>query len=188
MIRKAVPADVPEIERVMRSSMADLGANSYNAAQVASAVRFIAVVDRQIIDDGTYFVIEEEGRVIACGGWSGRTKLFSGTESQAREESSETRLDPAVDAARIRAMFVDPAYARRGLGRQILEASEADAAQAGFRRFELMATLPGVPLYRACGYEEIERVVIELPDATRLECVRMQRAFSTADRRLPTAD
>ena len=178
MIRKAVPADVPEIERVMRASMSDLGASFYDRAQVASAVRYIAVIDRQIIDDETYFVIEEEGRVVACGGWSGRTKLFSGTESQARAETSEVRLDPAVDAARIRAMFVDPAHARRGLGRQILEASEADAARAGFRKFELMATLPGVPLYRACGYEEIESVVIELPDGTRLDCVKMTRSLS----------
>ena len=217
MIRKATPADVPEIERVMRASMADLGASSYDAAQVASAVRYIAVVDRQLIDDGTYFVIEEDrsaegraqradrsaegraqkaeagpptgrepfplpsalcalpSRIIACGGWSGRTKLFSGPESQ-EKAGSDGRLDPAVDPARIRAMFVDPAHARRGLGRQILEAAEADAAKAGFRTFELMATLPGVPLYRACGYEEIERVAIELPDGMRLDCVKMRRA------------
>jgi GNAT superfamily N-acetyltransferase len=176
MIRKAVPADVPEIERVMRASMAALGTSTYDPAQVASAVRYIAVVDRQLIDDGTYFVIEEAGRVIACGGWSGRTKLFSGPRSQDKAGSSDGRLDPAVDSARIRAMFVDPAHARRGLGRQILEASEADAARAGFRTFELMATLPGVPLYRACGYEEIERVAIELPDGMRLDCVKMRRA------------
>ena len=176
MIRKADLADVPEIERVMRASMAALSASTYDRAQVASAVRYIAVVDRQLIDDGTYFVIEEAGRVVACGGWSGRTKLFSGPRSQDDVGTSDGRLDPAVDAARIRAMFVDPAHARRGLGRQILEASEADAAGAGFRTFELMATLPGVPLYRACGYEEIERVAIELPDGMRLDCVKMNRA------------
>ena len=172
MIRKAIPADVPEIERVMRTSMADLGASSYDAAQVASAVRYIAVVDRQIIEDGTYFVIEENGRIIACGGWSGRAKLFSGPSDQ---DAVVGHVDPATEPARIRAMFVDPAHSRRGLGRQILEAAEADAALAGFRVFELMATLPGVPLYRACGYEEIERTVIELPDGARLECLRMRR-------------
>jgi GNAT superfamily N-acetyltransferase len=172
MIRKAVPADVPEIERVMRASMAALGARFYDLDQVASAVRFIAVIDRQLIDDGTYFVAEEEGKLVACGGWSARRKLFSGPEAQDREEGL---LDPARDAARIRAMFVDPAQARRGLGRQILEAAEADAARAGFATFELMATLPGVPLYRACGYEEIERAAIELPDGARLDCVKMQR-------------
>jgi GNAT superfamily N-acetyltransferase len=172
MIRKAVPADVPEIERIMRASMSDLGSPWYDGSQVTSAVRFIAVPDRNLIDDGTYFVIEEDGRLVACGGWSARTKLFSGPESQDRTEGW---LDPATDAARVRAMFVDPAYARRGLGRRILEAAEADAAQAGFRTFELMATLPGVPLYRACGYEEIERTEIELPDGARLDCIRMQR-------------
>lgn len=172
MIRKAVEGDLPEIERLMRTSMSALGAQFYDGSQTASAVRFIAVADRNLIDDGTYFVIEEEGRLVACGGWSARAKLFSGPESQDRAEGW---LNPATDAARIRAMFVDPAYARRGLGRRILEAAEADAARAGFRSFELMATLPGVPLYRACGYEEIERAEIELPDGARLPCIRMQR-------------
>lgn len=172
MIRKAVRADLPEIERVMRASMADLGANFYDAQQTASAVQYIAIADVQLVDDDTYFVIEEDGRVIACGGWSARTKLFSGPSSQMTEAGL---LDPVKDAGRIRAMFVDPAHARRGLGRRILEASEADAARAGFRTFELMATLPGVPLYRACGYEEIERATIELPDGVQLDCIRMRR-------------
>ena len=172
MIRKAILDDLPEIERVMRASMSNLGAQFYDAHQTSSAVQYIAVVDRNLIEDGTYCVIEENDRVIACGGWSARAKLFSGPESQDRAEGW---LDPKQDAARIRAMFVDPAYARRGLGRQILEAAEADAARAGFRTFELMATLPGVPLYRACGYEEIERTEIELPDGARLPCIRMQR-------------
>lgn len=172
MMRKAVRADVPEIERVMRASMDGLGVGFYDDRQVASAVEHIALVDMQLIDDGTYFVVEENDRVIACGGWSGRAKLFSGPSSQMGKAD---RLDPATDPARIRAMFVDPANARRGLGRAILAAAEADAVQAGFRTFELMATLPGVPLYRACGYEEIERVTIELPDGVQLDCVRMTR-------------
>lgn len=172
MIRKATLSDAAQIERVMRASMADLGASFYDQTQVASAVQYIAVADPQLIEDQTYFVIEEDDRVIACGGWSSRTKLFSGPSSQVGKAD---RLDPAVDPARIRAMFVDPAHARRGLGRKILEASEADALRAGFRTFELMATLPGVPLYRACGYEEIERAAIELPDGVRLDCIRMSR-------------
>jgi GNAT superfamily N-acetyltransferase len=174
MIRKAVLADVSEIERVMRASMSGLGLHFYDPEQTASAVRYIAVADPQLIEDGTYFVIEEDDRLVACGGWSGRKKLFSGTTEQAGVEG---RLDPAVDAAKIRAMFVDPAYARRGLGRAILEAAEADAARSGFRSSELMATLPGVPLYSACGYEEIERSVIELPDGARLLCIRMSRSL-----------
>ena len=172
MIRKAVHADLPGIERVMRASMSSLGAKFYDAQQTASAVEFISVIDPQLIDDQTYFVVEADGRIVACGGWSKRAKLFSGPSS---ESGKAALLDPATDAARIRAMFVDPAYARRGLGRQILEAAERDATLAGFRTFELMATLPGVPLYRACGYEEIERAAIELPDGTQLDCVRMTR-------------
>lgn len=170
MIRKAVPADLPAIQRVMQASMAGLGATWYDDGQLASAIRYIAVGDHHLVDDGTFFVDEEEGRIVACGGWSARKKLFSGTAEQG---SVQGWLDPATDAARVRAMFVDPAYARRGLGRQILDAAEADARRAGFTRFELMATLPGVPLYAACGYEEIERTTIELPDGARLPTVRM---------------
>lgn len=172
MIRKAVRSDLPQIERVMRASMEALSAGFYDARQTAGAVRYIAEPDGQLVDDGTYFVVEEAGRVIACGGWSKRKKLFTGTAVQA---SVEGFLDPATEAARIRAMFVDPAYARRGLGRVILQVSEDDAKAAGFTTFELMATLPGVPLYAACGYEEIEQTEIELPDGTRLGTVLMRK-------------
>ena len=172
MIRRAVLADLPDIERVMRASMAALGGAFYGPAEVESATRHIAVADRQLVADGTYFVVEVDGRIIACGGWSGRVRLFTGTDQQA---ATEGFVDPASGAARIRAMFVDPAFARRGWGRRILERAEEDARAAGFRRFELMATLPGVPLYRVCGYEEIERTMIELPDGTQLEGVRMGR-------------
>lgn len=178
MIRKAVAADLPAIAAVMRASLASLGAAFYDARQLASAVRYVAVPDRQLIDDGTYFVVEEDGRVVACGGWSARRKLYSGP---AAEDAAEGWLDPARDAARVRAMFVDPAYARRGLGRLILEAAEADAVRAGFRRFELMATLPGVPLYEACGYREVEKVEIELPDGTRIGGMLMARPAAPRD-------
>jgi GNAT superfamily N-acetyltransferase len=172
MIRKAVAADLPEIERVMRLSMAALSEGFYDARQAASAARYIAEPDGQLVDDGTYFVVVEEENVVACGGWSRRRKLFTGTSVQAGVQGF---LDPGVDAARIRAMFVDPACARRGLGRLILQASEEDARAAGFVKFELMATLPGVPLYRVCGYEEIEQTEIELPDGTRLATVLMRK-------------
>jgi GNAT superfamily N-acetyltransferase len=173
MIRKATPADLHAIAAVMQASFASLGTGFYDEAQLASAVRYIAVPDRQLIDDRTYFVAVEDGRLVACGGWSARLKLFSGPAS---EDAAEGWLDPSRDAARVRAMFVDPACARRGLGRLILDASEKDAAQAGFTKFELMATLPGVPLYRACGYEAVEEVTVELPDGMKLTCIRMQRS------------
>jgi GNAT superfamily N-acetyltransferase len=172
MIRIATPDDLPEIERVMRASTASLSAGFYDAAQIASAVRFIAVPDRQLVDDGTYFVAELEGMVAACGGWSARRKLFTGTADQ---DVAEGWLDPVTDAARIRAMFVDPAHARRGLGRLILAASEEAARAAGFVAYELMATLPGVPLYAACGYEEVEPMMLHLPDGSALGAMLMRK-------------
>jgi GNAT superfamily N-acetyltransferase len=172
MIRLATADDLADIERVMRASTASLSAGFYDDAQIASAVRFIAVPDRQLVDDRTYFVAEVEGRVAACGGWSARKKLFTGTADQ---EVAEGWLDPATDAARIRAMFVDPAYARRGLGRLILNASEEAARAAGFVRFELMATLPGLPLYAACGYEEVAPTMLHLPDGAALGAVLMRK-------------
>ena len=172
MIRKATRDDLPRIESLMRHSLEVLGAAVYTAAELASAVRFIAVADPHLIDDGTYFVIDEQGELVACGGWSDRTKLFTGT---AEQEGLEGRLDPARDAARIRAMFVHPGRARRGLGKAILDAAEQDAARAGFTAFELMATLPGVPLYEACGYREIARTIIELPDGMTVATVKMRR-------------
>jgi GNAT superfamily N-acetyltransferase len=181
-VRLATPADLDAIQDLMRASFAALSAGFYDEQQTASAVRYIAVIDRQLIDDGTYFVVEDvspanrqpstANRLIACGGWSARTKLFTGTSEQA---AAEGWLDPATDAARIRAMFVDPAHARRGLGRLILRTSEEAARGAGFRVCELMATLPGVPLYRACGYEDVEPTTLILPDGARLGAVLMRR-------------
>jgi GNAT superfamily N-acetyltransferase len=170
VIRLATRADLPEIQRVMHASIAALSRGFYDERQIAGAVRYIGIPDDQLIDDGTYLVIEEEGRVVACGGWSGRAKLFTGTTDQ-------DVADGWSDVARIRAMFVDPACARRGLGRRILEASEEAATSAGFTTFELMATLPGVPLYEACGYAVVERTTIELPDGVRLGTAVMRKSL-----------
>lgn len=172
MIRVATPDDLEDIGRVMRLSTASLSEGFYDRVQIDSAVRFIAIPDRQLIDDGTYFVAHLEGSLAACGGWSARKKLFTGTTEQS---TAESLLDPATDAARIRAMFVDPSFARRGLGRLILQASEEAARVAGFRTVELMATLPGLPLYLACGYEEVEQAILRLPDGAELRAVRMRR-------------
>jgi GNAT superfamily N-acetyltransferase len=175
--RLATSADLDEIERIMKASIASLSRGFYDEQQIASAVRYIGVPDRQLIADGTYYVIDDPRQpptanrqpLLACGGWSARAKLFTGTSDQ----------DAAAgwsDVARIRAMFVDPACARRGLGRRILEASEEAARQAGFTTLELMATLPGVPLYEACGYRPVEDTVIALPDGVRLGCVVMRKS------------
>jgi len=171
-IRIAITADIPRISEVMRESMAALGARYYDERQTESAVHYIAIVDPQLIDDQTYFVVEDDNEIIACGGWSKRATLFTGTGA-----SDARSLDPDREPARVRAMFVLPADARRGAGRMILDASEDAARDAKFRKVELMATLPGQPLYEACGYAVIERVGITLPDGVRLPCAKMEKSL-----------
>jgi GNAT superfamily N-acetyltransferase len=126
--------------------------------------------------------VTETGLIVACGGWSRRRTLFG---SDARAERDESPLDPRLDAARIRAFFVDPMHARRGLGRAILERSEADARALGFTRFELMATLPGVRLYEKCGYLPGEAVEHPLPDGATIRFVPMSKRAASAPPRAP---
>ena len=156
-IRAAVLADKPELEALIARSARELSVGLYTPAQVEGALRGAFGVDTQLIIDGTYFVVEDAGKPIACGGWSRRRTLF-GSDARAQRDSGE--LDPRVDAAKIRAFFVDSAHARQGIGTTLLNHCESAAAACGYTRFELMATLPGVPLYLARGY---------LPDAP-LEC------------------
>jgi GNAT superfamily N-acetyltransferase len=172
-IRKATMTDAGAIDALMKRSMAGLGRPAYDERQVASAVRFIASVDRQLIEDETYFVVECDGNLVGCGGWSRREKLFSGPSDQ----SSARPLDPARDPARVRAMFVDPAWARRGIGRLILDTCESEARRERFGRVELMATLSGEALYAACGYTPIESAIIELPDGVILGGTRMEKSL-----------
>jgi GNAT superfamily N-acetyltransferase len=171
-MRKATEADRAAIERVMRESTAALGAAFYDPRQLASAIRFITILDLDLVRDQSYFVVEDDSGIVACGGWSSRRKLFTGGGAAGDDAA---RLDPATEAARIRAMFVHPSAARRGLGRWILEASEEEARSASFGRAELMATLPGAPLYRACGYETMEETTLLLGDGVRLPAARMEK-------------
>lgn len=161
--------------RVMKASARELGAAFYDARQNESFEQHVANVDPQLVADGTYFVVEVDGVIAACGGWSRRDKLFTGNDASA---GGARLLDPTRDPARVRAMFVGPAFARRGLGRRILEACEAAARAHGFARAELMATLPGVPLYRAAGYVEHERFDVNLPDGVALPCIRMTKPLT----------
>jgi len=149
-LRAARMGDEPELQRLIARSIRSLGALDYSPAQIEGALRGAFGVDTNLIRDGTYLAaLGEGGAIVACGGWSRRRTLFG---SDARAERDEGWLDPRTDAAKIRAFFVDPAHARRGIGRLILESSEAQARAAGFTRFELMATLPGERLYRRFGY------------------------------------
>jgi GNAT superfamily N-acetyltransferase len=173
--RVAVPADIEPIAALMRASVLDLFPRFYDAAQTASAALYIARLDRQLIQDATYFVHEAEGEIVACGGWSRRGRLHAGaTEAP----GDERLLDPRTEPARVRAMFVRADWTRRGLGRAILEACERAARAEGFSRLALMATLPGEPLYRASGFRETARPMLTLPDGVVVEGVTMERPIT----------
>src|SRR5271168_4455013 len=175
-IRKATPADVPRLREVIEASVRGLQAADYTPAQIEGALASVYGVDSQLIADGTYLVaeMEEAGSakpiIVACGGWSKRKTLYGGDQFAGREDSL---LDPARDPAKIRAFFVHPGWARRGIGGMILEACETAAGAAGFRRLEMGATLTGVPFYRAKGYVELEAVEAPLGDGLTLPIVRM---------------
>jgi GNAT superfamily N-acetyltransferase len=173
-LRQARREDVATIQSLIERSVRQLGAGWYTSDQIASALRFMFGVDTQLIDDGTYYVAQRAEHIVAAGGWSGRRTLFGGDQWK---HGADAPLDPATEAARIRAFFVDPGSARRGLGRLLFERCLADASNAGFQRLELMATLPGEPLYRAVGFAPNERVELALPDGVQVPLVRMSRAI-----------
>lgn len=173
-IRGAIPADIPMLEALIARSARGLALGDYTARQIEAALGTAFGVDSELIGDGTYFVVEVGGAPAACGGWSRRATMF-GADGQPGRTS--TLLSPATDAARIRAFFVDPAFARRGIGRALLAHCEAAARAEGFRAATLMATLPGIRLYAAAGYAPIERVVHPLPGGETIEFVSMQRAL-----------
>ncbi|MCR6660586.1 MAG: GNAT family N-acetyltransferase [Asticcacaulis sp.] len=173
-LRPAAMADIPVLKNLIAESVMTLQAEDYSEAQRRAALGTVFGVDTQLIIDQTYFVIEADGEIVACGGWSFRKTLYGADALAGREDN---RLDPAADAARIRAFFVRPGWTRRGLGAQILKACEAAAEAAGFRRFELGATLTGIPLYRAYGYEPIETTEAQMKEGLTLPIVRMGKAL-----------
>ena len=154
-IRTASAADLPEIAEVMERAIAELQKPFLDASQIAASRRSMGL-DTQLIADGTYFCVEAGGELAGCGGWSRRATLYGGDHSA--ETRNDRLLDPATEAARVRAMYTDPRFVRRGVGRLILEECERAARDAGFTRLEMMATAAGEPLYAACGYRVVERV------------------------------
>jgi GNAT superfamily N-acetyltransferase len=172
-IRVATPADVPVLRDLIAASVRGLQARDYTPSQLESALRTVYGVDSQLIADRTYFAVESATTVIVgCGGWSKRKTLYGGDVWTGRED---TLLDPATDAAKIRAFFVHPAWARRGIGGLILDACESAAIAAGFRRLEMGATLTGVPFYLARGYEPLENLTVPLENDDSLPIVRMAK-------------
>ncbi len=164
--RLANLGDLEALHKVMARSIGQLQSSFLSPAQVAASHKVMGL-DTQLLKDGTYFVIESDGRVAGCGGWSFRATLYGGDDSVVVREPA--RLDPVTDAAKVRAMYTDPDFIRQGIGSRILALCEAAAAQAGFKRVELMATAAGIPLYRAQGYlpsaeQEFARVGdVEIP-------------------------
>jgi GNAT superfamily N-acetyltransferase len=153
--RLARRTDLDALRALMDAAISELQKPFLDESQIASS-RTIMGLDTQLIDDGTYFIVEADGHLAGCGGWSRRATLYGGDQSPGR---SAAQLDPAKDAARIRAMYTHPHHTRKGVGRLILSLCEKAAKSEGFRKVELMATMAGEPLYRACGYEPCERIM-----------------------------
>lgn len=172
-LRRATAADIPAIGALIEASVRGLGPPHYDARQVESSLAHLFGVDTAMIEDGTYLVIEEEGEIVACGGWSRRRTAFGGDRATPWRDAA--LRDPATDAAVLRAFFVHPDHTRKGLGRHLVEAGEEAARAAGYARFELVSTLPGLPLYRTLGYREVEPLDVELPDGVIIETVRMEK-------------
>jgi GNAT superfamily N-acetyltransferase len=173
-LRRAARADIPLLAGVIERSAHGLSTADYTRAQVAGALRGAFGVDTQLVDDGTYFVAAEGGVIAGCGGWSFRATLFGG---DSRTDRDASMLDPRTHAAKIRAFFVEPTYARRGVGSLLLERCESEARERGFSRVELMATLPGVRLYAARGYVGTQHVSYDLGNGEHIDFVPMSKAL-----------
>ena len=171
-LRLATPDDLPALHALIPASVRGLSQGWYTPEQIESAIRHVFGPDTQLIADGTYFAAEADGTVVGCGGWSRRRTLYGGDQMK---DAEDPLLDPATEAAKIRAFFVHPEWARRGIASMIMEACRAAAAEAGFQRLELMSTLPGEPLYRAFGFQPRERVETRLADGVVVPFVRMDR-------------
>jgi GNAT superfamily N-acetyltransferase len=171
-LRLAGPGDAAGVEALMKESGAALFPAYYDDHQTASAVRYVAQADPLLLSDGTYFVLEAGGELVGCGGWSRRDRLYTGSGDF---EDDGRLLDPATEPAKVRAMFVRGDWTRRGLGRRIIDECEQAARAEGFRRLALLATLPGVPLYSACGFVAGEEIEVALEDGVTLACVAMEK-------------
>jgi GNAT superfamily N-acetyltransferase len=172
VIRPATFDDLPALRALIPNAVRGLSRPFYSDEQIENAIEQVFGVDTQLIGDCTYFVAVVENEIVGCGGWSRRKTLYGGDQMKTAEDPL---LDPSIDAARIRAFFVHPAYARQGIGGAILRASESAAREAGFRALELAATLPGEPLYQTFGFEVMERYEATLAGGVMLPLVRMKK-------------
>jgi GNAT superfamily N-acetyltransferase len=171
--RLAAPADLPALKTLMAASIRRFIGAHFDAARVDASFEIMGV-DTQLIDDGTYFVIEHEGRIVGCGGWSRRATMFGGDHSGSRDARL---LDPATEPARVRAMYTHPDFGRRGIGRLALSLCENAAVREGFRMLELVATVAGEPLYSACGFSVTERIEVATSRGVAVPCARMNKGI-----------
>ena len=174
VLRKAAAGDIPQIETLIARSTQALSTDDYRPSQIEGALRGAFDIDTQLLADQTYFVAEQDGQMVGCGGWSYRSTLFGGDARAGRDAST---LDPRTQAAKIRAFFVDPASARRGIGSRLLERCEQEARAHGFSQVELMATLPGVRLYAARGYVGAAMVHFDVGRGETIEFIPMRKAL-----------
>ena len=172
--RLATLAELQELERLMDASIRTFIGARLDAARVEASFDIMGV-DTQLVEDGTYFVVECGDRIAGCGGWSRRATMFGGDHSAGRDARL---LDPAAEPARVRAMYTHPDFARRGVGRLVLSLCEAAAAREGFRSLELVATVAGEPLYLACGYVLVERIDVPTSKGVTIPLTRMTRSIA----------
>ena len=178
-IRTATASDIPAIRKLIQDSVRGLQSRDYTPQQIEAALATVFTVDSRLIEDHTYFVaFAEDGTLAGCGGWSRRKTLYGGDHHL--EAADLGLLDPATDAAKIRAIFVAPYYARQGLGSLLLQAAEQAAEAAGFQRFEMGSTLTGVSLYKLRGYLEVQRVSVPVGSGETIEGVRMEKGPTRA--------
>lgn len=173
LLRPGLASEVPALDALIARSAMALSVGFYTQQQTESVTREVFGVDSQLLADGTYYVVEADGVAVACGGWGRRSTGYGGDRAKS---APERMLDPATEAAKIRAFFVDPAWARRGLGSMLLTHCAAQAAAAGFGTLELVSTMPGEPLYRALGFVVAERFDLVLDHGVRVPVARMRRA------------
>jgi len=176
-LRLATAQDIPALQILIDQSVRALSVNYYSPAQIESALTNVFGVDTQLIADQTYFVAEAEAQIVGGGGWSKRNTLFGG--DQAKSSETDALLNPGVDPARLRAFYVHPEWSRRGIGKLITTACETAARNAGFTSVELVATLPGQPLYEANGYKIVCAFEIPLPDGLSLPAFRMAKDLTS---------
>ena len=176
IVRAATSADIPALNDLIAASVRQLSAGFYTLPQIEAALKCVFGVDSQLIEDGTYFIIDGDAGPAAAGGWSGRRTLYGGDQTK---DTNDPRLDPRTEPARVRAFFVHPTHVRRGLARQLYDECERAARAAGFRQFELVATLPGEPLYLSLGFRVEERIILT-PAGVAVPFARMSRSIAIA--------